>query len=108
MPEQLSDEHKALGYLLTCPAWDSIYKARLAEQAQIYNRQLIDRSTTRKNTYPDDFLAGAIYALNWAVTWPDQELNKAAAELLERVSSEAVEEEPLVGGSRPSLDEEEG
>jgi len=104
--EQLSDEDKALGYLLTCPAWDSVYKATLAQQAQIWNRQLLDRSASRKNSYPDDFLAGAIYALKWAVEWPDQKLNKAAAELLERVASEAVEEEPLVGGSRPPLNGE--
>ena len=108
MPEQLSDEHRALGYLLTCPGWEGIYKARLAEQAQIWNRQLIDRSTARKAQFPDDFLAGAIYALQWAVTWPDMELTKAAAELLERAATEAVEEEPLVGGSRPPMDETEG
>lgn len=105
--QELSEEHRALGYMLKTSAWEGLYRATIAERVKEYYRLLIDPSLKRKESLGDDFLRGAIHALQWAVTWPEQEMTKAAAELLQRASEEVPEEQPLVGGSRPPIDEEE-
>jgi len=93
--------------MLKTPAWEGLYRATIATRVKEYYRLLIDPSQKRKENLNDDFLRGAIHALQWAVTWPDQEMDKAAAELLQRAANEPQDEEPLVGGSRPPIDEEE-
>ena len=104
---EISQEHKALAFLVGCPAWEGLYKAQVADMVKLYYSQLLDPSKARKDRTPDDFLRGAIFALQWAVSWPDQELNKAVAEALEQEVSEPHEEVPLIGGSRPSFNGEE-
>jgi hypothetical protein len=35
-------EHEQLGFMLMCPAWDGLYKARIAEKAKEFNALLLD------------------------------------------------------------------
>ena len=107
MIEQLSREHQALGYMLRTEGWNEVYRSRMVEEARELNKRLLDPSTRRKDSASDDYLRGAIYAIKRAIEWPDEEMNMAAAELLQRASEAQPDEEPLVGGSRPPLDEEE-
>lgn len=104
---ELSDEHKALGYMLQTPGWNGLYMGKMLEEARILNARLLDPSQKRKDSQSDDFLRGAIFAIKRALEWPDEEMTMAAAELLARASTEPVIEDPLVGGSRPSYDDEE-
>ena len=74
----LSREHEALGFLLMCPAWEGLYKARLAEKVSEFYRMLLEPSTSdAKKDHPDDYLRGYIAALKWAIEWPDREMNAA-------------------------------
>lgn len=100
----MRDEHRALAFLLMCPAWDAIYKARIAEKAKEMNAILLDPRAEVRNAYPDDYIRGFISALKWAIEWPDQEMN-AAALLAQEEANDAAEESrhsgPLFGGSPP-------
>lgn len=100
----LTDEHRALGFMLMCPAWEALYKARIAERVSEYYKLLLEPSTTNtKKEFPDDYLRGSIAALKWAIEWPDRELNAAVIASQEDGMNAAAREpdEPLFGG-RPA------
>lgn len=93
----LTDEHRALSFMLMAPAWEALYKAKIAERVKEYYRLLLEPSTDLKKQYPDDYLRGAIAALKWAIEWPDMELN--AAVVAAQTTPPADEEPmPLFGG----------
>lgn len=101
----LSAEHRALAFLLSCPAWEGLYKAKIAEEVKTMYALLLNPSRTRKAGQPDDYIRGYISALQWAVTWPDQELDLAAQRMLTQQREVEIENEPIVGGSRPPTEE---
>lgn len=106
MIEQLSPEHMALAFMMNCPAWEGLYKARVAEQVRTMYSRLLDPSSARQGYQPDDFLRGYIAALQWAVTWPEQELDLATQRMMQQQVEEKQEDQPVVGGSRPPVNEE--
>lgn len=101
-------EHDALGFMLMCPAWEAIYKARIVEKVREYYALLLEPSSKAREGYPDDYLRGAIASLKWAVEWPDQEMN-AAAILAHEEAKDAAENERnntrLFGGGPPEMPE---
>jgi hypothetical protein len=100
----ISREHRELSFMLMCPAWSGLYKAKIAERVTEYYRLLLEPSTTdTKKEYPDDYLRGAIAALKWAIEWPDRELNAAVIASQDDVVPTAAGEpnQPLFGG-RPN------
>lgn len=99
----LSPEHEALRHLLLHPAWDGLYKKTLAERVKVCYSQLIDPSLERKNAAPDDFLRGFITALQWAVKWPDEELNTAVVAAMEAAANPPIEVGPLFGNIREGM-----
>ena len=102
----ISREHHALAFLCHAPAWEGLYKARVAEQVSAMYNLLLNPSRSRKEAQPDDFIRGYIAALRWAVTWPETELNLAAQRAIDEVVEAPEVEEPVVGGSRPPAEEE--
>lgn len=100
----ISPEHRELSFMLMCPAWNGLYKARIAQRVSEYYRLLLEPSTTdTKKEYPDDYLRGSIAALKWAIEWPDLELNAAVIDSQQEDESTAAGEpdQPLFGG-RPA------
>lgn len=98
----LSDEHNALGFMLMCPAWNGLYKARIAEKVKEFYALILDPDAKVRGTYPDDYIRGYIAALKWAVEWPDQELNAAVVAAQEVELEESAENPiPLFGGRPP-------
>ncbi len=103
----LKEEHQALGFMLMCPAWDGLYKARIAERVREYYALLLEPSTKTREAYPDDYIRGAIAALKWAIEWPDQEMNAAAILAQEEARDAAGAEnqnQRLFGGSPPGAE----
>lgn len=102
MKYDISEEHQALAFMLSCRGWEGLYKARVAEKVSEFYNTILDPSRSRKDKLTDDYLRGAIAALKWAITWPDQELNAAAlvAQEAEREAA-ANQQEPLFGGPPP-------
>jgi hypothetical protein len=100
-------EHEQLGFMLMCPAWDGLYKARIAEKVREYYALLLEPSSKTRDAFPDDYLRGAIAALKWAIEWPDQEMN-AAAILAQEEARDAAESgtqgQRLFGGSPPGAE----
>lgn len=72
----MSTEHEALRFMVTCPAWEGLYKARCAEQMKYLMARLLEPSQKRKDDEPDDYLRGQIEALKWSITWPEHELRE--------------------------------
>ena len=103
MNYEISDEHKALAFMLQCRGWEGLFKPRVAEKVQEFYQQILDPSRSRKEKLNDDYLRGAIAALKWAVTWPDQELNAAVIVAQEQSRETAAEDnQPLFGSPPPN------
>lgn len=97
-------EHEQLGFMLMCPAWEGLYKARIAEKVKEYYALLLEPSSKTRGDFPDDYLRGAIAALKWAIEWPDQEMNAAAIlahEEARDVAGSETQNQRLFGGSPP-------
>lgn len=79
----LSDYHRWLGYLLMSPAWNEIFKPKVAERGKILYDKLIDPKASRKENLPDDYIRGQIAALKWMMEWPEKEMGLVANRIKE-------------------------
>lgn len=51
-------------FVLNSPAYADAFEPHLTKMRNMLNERLLDRSTERKNEYPDDYLAGYICAID--------------------------------------------
>lgn len=97
----LSREHEQLAYLLLSPAWEALYKARVAQEVKVLYQQLLDPSQKRKDKQPDDFIRGMIAGLRFAIEWPEQEMELAAQQVRDEAEQEGETVIPLFGNRQP-------
>ena len=83
-------EHEALAFMVTCPAWEGLYKPFIAERVRGLMKGLENDGITVQQVHS---ALGQIKALRWAVTWPEQEVDQAREE-------EARQQEEKVAANR--------
>lgn len=83
------------------PAWEALYKPKITEEVKLLYQQILDPSQKRKDSRPDDYLRGMIAGLRFAIEWPEQEMELAAARLRQEQEDEKQLIIPLFGNGQP-------
>lgn len=83
-PFSISDEHRALGWMLQSEGWIGVVRPVIAERVRALYAKLLDPSKKRKEGMPDDFIRGEIAALKWMIEWPEQAMSRVAAQMREQ------------------------
>lgn len=89
----LSDEHEALSHLLLSPGWELIIKRAINQKVKALYDRIIDPAGDRKDRLPDDYIRGYIAGLRWVVSFPEEQMNAAVANILK---DQEVPESPAI------------
>jgi hypothetical protein len=82
-----------LQYILSHPSYTRVFEPYLRRMRESANHLWLDRRQQRKDTYPDDFLAGQISAIDGLLGFFQKLIDETSVEHAGRAAAELTEEQ---------------
>lgn len=94
----LDAEHEALAFMVSCPAWNDLYKKGAAERVKALYKALEAEGISLEKVYD---ILGQVKAIRWMVTWPENEVDMARIEEQEeeKIAEKGTDARVLYGHS---------
>ncbi len=116
-PKKLTDRDLAvISFVLNSPAYADVFEPYLLGVRNGMAHSMLDRTETRKQMYPDDFLAGGIVAIDGLLSFfklliEESDINRIHEAMAEKQTGEMIyhrkqnegQLSPVLGVNQPAL-----